>query len=208
MRKGFLVFIIGVVIAGGVLLQGSIREPLLKEKPRLEEAKVSLEEKPELEIVEEKPIIFNSQDLRQKSNVTLDELNKAFDKVGQPQMKELSLAIIDAENFYNVNAFFLAGLIAEESGWTKYPAGGGSNLTGYAVYTSTSSGTSFSSRYDNIIHTAKLISEEYLNHAGDHHNGISIESVNIKYCLDENGNTKTSWARNINSIANMLRRQV
>lgn len=152
-----------------------------------------------------KYIHFNPENIREKSNLSIVELDNIFEKVGQAQMKELSLAILDAENLYNVNALFLAGLVAQESGWTRKPAGNGTNLTGYQVYTPTSRGAEFNSRYDNIMQTAKLISDEYLKEDGKYYNGLSIEDINKEYCLKPDGSTDYNWSKSITSISNMLK---
>ena len=125
---------------------------------------------------------INSNNLTVKSNITVEEFNKVFDYIGQPQMKKLSKAFVNAEHKYGVNALFLAGIVAQESLWSKRPAGDGTNLTGYCVYTKDCNGKTFNSYYSNIMATAKLLSEQYLNPKGRYYNGKSMIAVNELYC--------------------------
>ena len=45
--------------------------------------------------------------------------------------------------------------------------------------------------------TAELISEMYINPNGEYYNGVSVESVNIRYCPDDGGH----WSSEITQIA-------
>lgn len=146
---------------------------------------------------------INSNNLTVKSNITVDEFNKVFDKIGQPQMKQLSQAFVDAEQTYSVNALFLAGIVAQESGWMHKPAGDGTNLTGYAVYTKDANGKVFHSYYGNIMETAKLLSHDYLNPKGRYFNGTSMVGVNTLYCkYQDQVTTDYRWSQSIYHISN------
>jgi beta-N-acetylglucosaminidase len=181
------------------------RKVQLEEKIQLEEERV---EKKKLEILEaasrgaerrlaevrrKESVTFNSQDLRVLSNLTTQEM---YDILPEG-MKELAPGFIDAEKVYKVNALGLAGLIALESGWNTSPrAVNQNNLTGYMVYNDNSVGKTFSSKYECIMTTAKLLDRDYLNNEGVWHNGVSMASINVKYSADDN------WHIKINGIAN------
>lgn len=148
---------------------------------------------------------FKNANVLEKSYITKQELNRVFDKIGQPQMKVITDACIDAEKEYGVNALFLAAIVAQESGWTHKPAGDGTNLTGYAVYTDTSKGKVFHSYYGNVMATAKLLKSEYLTEGKKLFNGYSTEAINTEYCKEKDQKTtKWSWHININKIGNDL----
>lgn len=146
---------------------------------------------------------INSNNLTVISNIKEDEFNKVFDLMNQPQMKKLSKAFIDAEKKYKVNALFLAGIVAQESLWSKKPAGDGTNLTGYCVYTKDAKGETFNSYYSNIMATAKLLSEHYLNPKGKYYNGKSMIAVNELYCkYQDQVTTDYRWSESIYKISN------
>lgn len=106
-----------------------------------------------------------------------------------------------AEETYGVNAIFLMALTAQESAWgTSNRAKNQNNLSGFEVYSAGAKGASFGSKGESIMATAKLISESYINSDGEHYNGTSVDSVNIKYCPDDGG----YWSRSITQIANKL----
>lgn len=150
-----------------------------------------------------KPVEYNPYDLTIESNLTTYELSKILQGTN---MLEVASFIIESEKEYGVNALFITSLIALESGWnTSYRASTQNNLTGHAVYSSSSRGSNFSSKYDNIMTTVKMIKEEYLSSSGSCYNGLSIWSVNEKYCLKSDKRTiDYDWSKKINMIANEL----
>lgn len=174
-----------------------IAEETAKKKAEIERIEKSNERKNNVQ--------FDSSNVLIKSHITKQELNEVFDKIGQPQMKVITDACVDAEKEYGVNALFLAAIVAQESGWTRKPAGDGTNLTGYAVYTNTSKGTVFHSYYGNVMATAKLLKTKYLTPGSKIFNGYSTEAVNTEYCKEQDQKTtKWSWHIAINHIGNDL----
>lgn len=143
-------------------------------------------------------VSYNADDISAVSNIRADELAMLLNN---DNMRELTPYIVEAEQKYGVNAIFLTGLIANESGWNSSTrAKTQNNLTGYAVYSRGASGKSFSSKRESIMVTADLIKNKYLTSTGEHYNGKSIYDVNKKYCQD-NGKANYSWANTINSIS-------
>lgn len=151
-------------------------------------------------------IQYNEFDLREVSNVTEDELNQILDGTN---LKELVPYYKEAEEKYGVNALFLIGITALESGWgTSDRAIYDNNYTGFGVYDDSSEGINSSTKRGNILGTAKCLSEQYLSENGDYYNGYSIKEVNIKYCLDKNKNPDYNWSTEINKIVKDLKSEI
>lgn len=138
-------------------------------------------------------IYVNTNNLLQASNVTVEHLRPILAGTG---LEGTESAYIDAEKTYGVNALFIMAITVHESGWgTSWLSQNKNNVTGYQAYPGKErEARYFDSKYDCIMRTAKLIAEEYLNPNGKYHNGYSIESVNIKYCVDGNGSVMYSWS--------------
>lgn len=140
--------------------------------------------------------IFNPQDVSQISGSTIEE----FEYVLPEALKEIAPALKDAEDTYGVNGFLIASIAClESSNGTSKLAENKNNLTGYNAnddYEGTSSfGSSFSSKSESILATAKLISEKYVDDKGMWHEGISIFDINKNYC------SVTTWSgKNLNRI--------
>lgn len=144
------------------------------------------------------PVSFSSDNLLTASNATNKKIEIALTGTG---LEGLAHAYTEAELTYGVNAIFLVALTAEESGWgNSHRAKTQNNLSGFAVYSPTSRGTTFSSKEESIMATARLLKEDYLNSDGQYYNGTSISSVNIRYCPNDGGN----WSKNITAIANEI----
>ena len=171
------------------------REELKREIERLEAEYNSLYHKYQKEI---SPVTFNSSNLLTASNATPAKLEVALKGTG---LEGLGNTYVQAEEKYGVNAIFLVALTAEESGWgNSNRARTQNNLSGYAVYSASAKGTTFSSKEESILATAKLLSEEYLNINGNYYNGTSASSVNTRYCPEDGGN----WSSHITTIANQI----
>lgn len=166
---------------------------LEEERIREEQEKLRLE----LEEVQRKEgVNFNVNDLRVKSNINAQEMHDILPAT----MKHLASAIVYSEQLYNVNAFFIASLVAYESGWaTSARANNGSNnLTGMAVYSPNSRGMYFESQQECVIYTANHLSNNYLSPDGSYFSGYSIYGVNVRYAANKN------WASNIATIMHQL----
>lgn len=141
-----------------------------------------------------KKVSLNTQDVSQPSGATLYHMKKALKGT---TMEYLAEAFVDAEKTYGVNAFFMAGVVALESGWATAPRGynGTNNLTGHAVYSDASRGSTFDSHYECIMVTAKDIKRDYLTPGGQWNNGLSIAGVNVKY------SASPTWKDKVANIA-------
>ena len=150
-------------------------------------------------------ISYDPNDLRKPSNVSLAQIKKALEGTSLTGLEE---AFFKGERVYGVNAMFLIGLVANESGWGTSPrAREHNNMTGFEVYTPLSRGGRFSSKEESILITARLLSNDYLKPEGEHYNGYSIWDVNVKYS-QKNGQPNTEWSKVINRIANDLVKKI
>lgn len=136
------------------------------------------------------------------SGVSNEEMKSVLlNTLGAKTMVHLSDAFVEAENKYGVNAFFMAGVVALESGFaTSRRAIEDNNLTGYEVYSDDSRGKLFKSQVESILQTAKHLKENYLTEGGVYYNGLSVDAVQIKYCPDE-GKDK-NWEGKVNELDN------
>lgn len=145
---------------------------------------------------------FNPSDLLQKSNVSVDDMVTMLKGTA---LEELAPIYIEAENLYGVNAVFLASLTAQESGWgTSKRAVEDNNLTGFGVYSNSSTGINANSKRNNILQTAKWLKEQYLTPGASLYTGLSIKDVNSKYCMGSDGLADYNWSENITKIGNGL----
>jgi beta-N-acetylglucosaminidase len=114
-------------------------------------------------------------------------------------LEGLESSFIEAEKAYGINALFLTSLIAQESGWGESNrAKTQNNLSGYAVYSDSAEGKTFSSKHESIMATASLLRKNYVDSDGRH----SIHAINKKYSADP------KWASHITTIANKLVKEV
>lgn len=144
-------------------------------------------------------VSYNPNNVRASSNATPYHLAKMLKGT---KLHDLAPSFYKAEQKYGVNAIALASILAHESGWgtkTNYE----NNLSGYGVY-NTGGGTTFESKEDNVMATAKLLANNYLTKGGSNYHGLSLEAINTDYCLLNNGKTDWKWSSSINSIAQQL----
>lgn len=140
---------------------------------------------------------FDTNNVLSISNIKHEEM---YDILYNTGMQDVAWTIVQCEKDYGINAFILAALIAEESGWgTSSRAINQNNLSGFEVFDDLAVGAIFNSRDDSVIATAKLLKDDYLTKGGQYHNGYSLESINILYSANP------LWADNISSIADTLK---
>lgn len=147
-----------------------------------------------------KDVSFNPLDVTQLSGATEYHMMKALKGNGD-NMLEYAHAFVQAEKEYGVNAYFIASIVAEESGWGGSPraSDGTNNITGHAVYSRASRGTTFDSKEACVLETARLIKEDYINPKGMWWNdGYSIAKINHYYSAND------EWKHNVTSIAQSL----
>lgn len=110
-----------------------------------------------------------------------------------------------AEKQYKINGIFLAAVAIHESAWgTSNICTAKKNLFGYGAYDSNPMGGAYtySSYSEGIDMVARVLVKYYLNPVGtsiydgntatgNHYNGNTLSSVNIKYASDKN------WANSV-----------
>lgn len=140
-------------------------------------------------------IFYNSNDLTQKSNATINEIYNMLENTNY-HYSDVAEAIKKAEDDYNVNAVFIIAM-------TKLESGNGTNqLTD--IYNITSmknikgNWKEFNSFMHCIDYTSKWLEKSYLNEAGCYFKGKSIYDVNTYYCEEKH------WSNSINNIAYSL----
>lgn len=157
------------------------------ERKRLEEEAIQAEKMRILNVE------YYNWDLVKVSGITHEEM---YEVLSDTSMSHLAWAIVEAERTHGVNAFFLAAVIALESTWaTSDRAVYSNNLTGMAVYGDDSPGENYVSQDECVMDTARQLKKYYLTVGGDYFNGISSDSVNIRYSADPN------WYLKVNKIA-------
>jgi beta-N-acetylglucosaminidase len=137
-----------------------------------------------------RPIVYNSKNVLEPSNVTAEELKSGL----LHNLRGYAKYFVEAEKKYGVNAIFLASIAALESGWGRSKlAVNNNNLFGYK-----NAGGKGYRKFDSVGDCINLIARNlksgYLTKGGKYYNGVSVEAINIKYC-----ETKT-WTGKINTI--------
>lgn len=172
---------------------GSLRTELENRLKELEEARQRIAKI-------KSRVSFNHLNALEVSGSTYTHMKRALKGTA---LESVANSFVIAEEKFGINAFLIAAIAAQESGWgtsarSKYQ----NNLTGYAVYSSDAKGSTFSSWDESIMSTAELLKKEYLTPGGHSFNGYRVEDINKRYCLKEDGVTVDyDWCRNIISIA-------
>lgn len=170
---------------------------------QLEEAQNSLEgARREIEELERR-VVFNSSDVTVVSGTTTTHMKRALKDTG---LYELSDTFVSIEENFGINAYFLAAVAAQESAWGTSPrAVNDNNLTGYAVYSSVSRGDVSSGKEENLIKTAELIKDRFLNPENAYYTGNSVYEINSRYCFNEEQTAPDyRWTDAVTSIASDL----
>lgn len=146
----------------------------------------------------EREVSLNPDDVMSPSGATEYHLRKALKGT---DLEKFSSAFVKAEDDYGVNAFIMASIVAQESQWGMSDrAKRQNNMTGYAVYSNSSEGKTFGSKTENILATAKLLKDNYLEKGARYYNGRDIESVNLSYCKLPSNEPDMKWSTSIRSI--------
>lgn len=150
-----------------------------------------------MRIIETKTsIVFDPKNLLTKSNLTKDKAKKILKGTA---LEDCSDYFIECEEKYGVNAIGIMAIAVHESAWgTSRRAQEDHNLTGYGVYSDSAKGINAPSKEENLLMTAKLLKEQYLDSSGSYHEGTSLMSINEHYC------TSGDWAINVTNHAYTL----
>ncbi|MEN2256932.1 glucosaminidase domain-containing protein [Paraclostridium benzoelyticum] len=136
------------------------------------------------------------------SHISKSEMKEVLENTtGAKNMTHLSDTFVEAEEKYGVNAFFMAGIVALESGFaTSRRAVEDNNLTGYEVYSDNSEGKLFPSQQESILQTARHLSENYLKEGAAYYKGLSVDAIQVSYCPDEE--VDKNWEGKVNELSN------
>lgn len=146
-------------------------------------------------------VSYNRENVTSISHVTKSEMKEVLlNTTGAKSMLHLSDTFVEAEEKYGVNAFFMAGIVALESGFaTSRRAVEDNNLTGYEVYSDDSEGKLFPSQQESILQTARHLSENYLKKGAPYYKGLSVDAVQVNYCPDED--VDKNWEGKVNQLS-------
>lgn len=129
------------------------------------------------------------EDVRLGSGASAADIDARLAGTG---LEGLGASFVEAEQKYNVNAWFLTGLAMHESGnGSSKIATEKNNVFGFQAYDASpyASARTFSSKAEGVDAVAKYISENYLTAGGKYYNGVSIDSIGKRYATDPNWST-------------------
>lgn len=123
-------------------------------------------------------------DLRIPSNATAEDIEKMLSGTA---LSGLGQAFVDAEKTYGVNALYMMGLAAEESGYgTSNYAVNRNNLYGWgAVDSNPDLAKHFDTKYNATQFVASKLKQNYLTEGGAYHEGYTARSIDVHYCTDK-----------------------
>ena len=162
-------------------------------------------------------LTFDSNDVTKVSNASLSDLQKALNNYSSKKAKNFlpyASKYLELEKKHGVNAFFVLGVHALESGWLTSDVTKKCNNIGGVKYakqkgaTKCSRTSEYSSEKSHYAGWSSIdgfldyyfawIKKSYLTKGGEHYHGTSIEGFNTSY------NGKASWANQVKSISNSL----
>lgn len=188
--KGLVVVSFVAFIAGGFLLNSKYVTSSNGEAYSQLLEKYSIESPAKTEVTDpseklEKRLYLNKElDLRTPSNVTVDEMEKMLEGTG---LSGLGKAFVEAEQKYSVNAIYLMGLAAEESGYgTSSFAKLRNNLMGWCAYDSDpNKAMYFETKEACILHVASKLKANYLTEGGAYFEGYTVKAIDVHYASDK-----------------------
>lgn len=188
--KGLIVVSFVAFIAGGFLLNSKYVTSNNGEAYSQLLEKYSIESTAKTEATDpsnksEKRLYLNKElDLRTPSNVNVDEMEKMLEGTG---LAGLGKAFVEAEQKYGVNAIYLMGLAAEESGYgTSAFAKLRNNLMGWCAYDSDpNKAMYFESKEACILHVASKLKANYLTEGGAYFEGYTVKAIDVHYASDK-----------------------
>ena len=149
-----------------------------------EETQTESQEQVVVETTAKNYVVTVDMDLRTPSNATAEDIEKML---AGTKLAGLGQAFVDAEKTYGVNALYMMGLAAEESGYgTSNYALKRNNLYGWgAVDSNPDLAKHFETKYSATLFVASKLKANYLTEGGAYHEGYSARSVDVHYCTDK-----------------------
>ena len=191
--KRFLVGGILIFFLGGVFVNSSfVKEQQelvyasLKDKYGITDTNSNIEQVKDIqESVEAKNYSLTvDTDLRIPSNANSEDINKMLEGT---KLYGLGDAFVKAEKAYGVNALYMMGLAALESGYgTSRFAIERNNLYGWnAVDSNPDKAKFFDSKEQATLFVASKLKQNYLTEGGRYFEGYSARAVDVHYCTDK-----------------------
>lgn len=188
--KGLVIVSFIVVIFGGFIVNSKYVSSNNDEVYSQLLDKYSIESSVKIEVIDpsnksDKRLYLNKElDLRTPSNVTLEEMEKMLEGTG---LAGLGKAFIEAEQKYGVNAIYLMGLAAEESGYgTSAFARLRNNLMGWCAYDSDpNKAMYFETKEACILHVASKLKANYLTEGAAYFEGYTVKAIDVHYASDK-----------------------
>lgn len=166
-------------------------------------------------------IVWDPNDVTKISNLTSAQLIQILNKHSKSAKNFIPYAqdLINAEQKYHVNVFFLTAIDALESGWvTSSISKSCNNLGGVTeskAHPSNGCGSNknhkfayFSSVGEYIKYHGNLLHSNYLTKGGKYYHGKSVSDVNVSYCPPSVDAGCSEWGSSVTKIANSLYKQV
>lgn len=149
-----------------------------------EETQTESQEQVVVETTAKNYVVTVDMDLRTPSNATAEDIEKML---AGTNLAGLGQAFVDAEKTHGVNALYMMGLAAEESGYgTSNYAVKRNNLYGWgAVDSNPDLAKHFETKYSATMFVASKLKQNYLTEGGAYHEGYSARSVDVHYCSDK-----------------------
>lgn len=188
--KGIVIISVIAIVAGGIFVNSKYVTSNVNEAYSQLLEKYSIDSNVKTEATNpanesEKRLFLNKDmDLRTPSNVTVEEMEKMLSGT---ELAGLGKAFVEAEQKYGVNAIYLMGLAAEESGYgTSSFARLRNNLMGWCAYDSDpNKAMRFESKEACILHVASKLKANYLTEGGAYFEGYTVKAIDVHYASDK-----------------------
>lgn len=165
------------------------RIDLFRSQIREQRSELKSVKKKKKKVVKYINMVFDSSNIFLPSNVDKKSLKYALSGT---ELEPLAGAFLQAEKEYGVNAIALVGIAAHESAWgTSRRARYDNNLTGFGVYSDSSSGINGKTKTANILRTAKCLATRYAEPGQSYFHGTGLLGVNRSYAASK------TWAARV-----------
>lgn len=191
-KKVFVLACISFILGGVFVNSSFVKEQQelvyasLKDKYGITDTNSNIEQVKDIqESVEAKNYSLTvDTDLRIPSNATSEDINKMLEGT---KLYGLGDAFVKAEKAYGVNALYMMGLAALESGYgTSRFAIERNNLYGWnAVDSNPDKAKFFDSKEQATLFVASRLKQNYLSENGRYFEGYSARAVDVHYCTDK-----------------------
>lgn len=150
----------------------------------VERQKITNRSKMDRKEVKKNYIVDSETDLRNKSNISIEEYQKMLEGTA---LYEIAESLYNAEQKFGVNGLYLMGLACLESSYGNSNfAKNRNNIFGWnAVDSNPGKASYFSSKSECVIYVAEKLSVNYLNENGCYFEGYTAKDIDKHYCTDK-----------------------